>query len=382
MNLVIFGAGEWGRVAYYYYEKEYVIEAFIDNDVRIQGTTVLGVPVFSPDYLLKHNVRVVIANKRHKNEIAKQLYDNYNIKGVIVFELKEYGQFLFDENIYHQESEIEIAFSHGLGNQMFQYVIYAIMKKNGKKATADLSAYLLPGMMKFELEDVFPGIKMEKANSFLKQKYIGMGGTYFYHEEPPKNNQLETFDIKMLEMKEGYIEGWHSSYKYAELIEEQLKEDFSFRSDIEDKLREFIQKITRLNTVSVQIRRGDFLESKYYREIGCHCTEQYYSDAIDYVKSKISNPVFIFLSNDIEWVKENLFIENAIYVDSSMFKTYQKWYDMLIMSKCKNNIIPNSTFGWWGAWLNQNENKIVVAPKEWRTNWRSSDWCPKDWIRM
>ena len=71
MNLVIFGAGEWGRVAYYYYEKEYVIEAFIDNDVRIQGTTVLGVPVFSPDYLLKHNVRVVIANKRHKNEIAK-----------------------------------------------------------------------------------------------------------------------------------------------------------------------------------------------------------------------------------------------------------------------------------------------------------------------
>ncbi len=74
--------------------------------------------------------------------------------------------------------------------------------------------------------------------------------------------------------------------------------------------------------------------------------------------------------------------KNALYLDRNMFTEYYDWYDMYLMSICKHNIIPNSTFGWWGAWLNRNPNKIVIAPRQWRKRWKATDWCPPEWILL
>ena len=100
------------------------------------------------------------------------------------------------------------------------------------------------------------------------------------------------------------------------------------------------------------------------------------------MKDKVGNCKFIFFSNDMEWVKRNYNIENAIYVNSTLFDNYQDWYDMYLMSMCKHNIIANSTFSWWGAWLNSNKEKIVIAPNKWVNLCDYKDIYPDDWIKM
>ena len=93
-------------------------------------------------------------------------------------------------------------------------------------------------------------------------------------------------------------------------------------------------------------------------------------------------PGFVFFSNDVDWVKHNIKVEDAVYFERNMFAKYSDWYDMFLMSVCRHNIIPNSTFGWWSAWLNRNPDKIVVAPKRWRNRWEAQDWCPEEWVRF
>lgn len=100
------------------------------------------------------------------------------------------------------------------------------------------------------------------------------------------------------------------------------------------------------------------------------------------MKKKRPDAAFCFFSNDMDWVKNNIQEKDALYIEKEMFTTYHDWYDMYLMSICKHNIIPNSTFGWWGAWLNQNPDKIVIGPKQWRNRWEAKDWCPPEWIAI
>ena len=174
----------------------------------------------------------------------------------------------------------------------------------------------------------------------------------------------------------------HCSYKYTNLVRQELLEDFEFPYQEEEQLRKLKAAFELQNVIGVHIRRGDFLNSKYSREFGTFSTNEYYLQAISYMKEKFPDALFCFFSNDIQWVKENIKTDKAIYIEKNMFANYQNWYDMFLMSECKHNIIPNSTFGWWGAWLNRNSEKIVIAPKKWRTRWEATDWCPPEWILL
>ena len=87
-------------------------------------------------------------------------------------------------------------------------------------------------------------------------------------------------------------------------------------------------------------------------------------------------------SDDIEWVKKNYGMQNVIYVEPKKFQKFNDWYDMYLMSMCKHNIIANSTFSWWGAWLNNHEKKIVIAPQKWFAQDALLDICPVDWVRL
>lgn len=376
---VIFGAGEWGRIAYYYYKEDIEIAYYIDNDTAIWNTQVNGIPVCSPDILKKQNYTVIIANKRYEYEIKKQLLEVYNIRNVVVFRIDERMLELCTEQ--DNEDELIVSFSYGLGNQMFQYALYRNFLKQGKKVKADLSAYIKPGMMPFKLLEVFPNIKLAYCNPRKKEEYLKEGKEKVYIEEPPRGMEKVTYKRKLLDMKIGYVEGFHCSYKYPDLIRKELLVDFFLSNKGDDKLSQ-IENIIRDNeTVCVHIRRGDFLNPRYQREMGI-CKNEYYLSAIDYIKQKRPDAIFCFFSDDIEWVKSNIKENHALYIEKSMFTNYYDWYDMYLMSICKHNIIPNSTFGWWGAWLNQNPDKIVIAPYRWRKRWEATDWCPAEWILM
>ena len=101
---------------------------------------------------------------------------------------------------------------------------------------------------------------------------------------------------------------------------------------------------------------------------------------MSYIRTVAPGAKFIFFSDDVKWVRENFHLENMMICTESMFTEYQDWYDMYLMTQCAGNIISNSTFGWWGAWLNQNKG-VVIAPKEWLKGMETPDiWCD-GWIR-
>ena len=108
---------------------------------------------------------------------------------------------------------------------------------------------------------------------------------------------------------------------------------------------------------------------------------EYYQKAIKYINDNIEDPYFFIFSDDINWCKENLILNNALYVEANLKSNFE--CDMILMSKCKHNIIANSTFSWWGAWLNQNLNKNVIAPKRWMSSFEClDDLYPNDWIKL
>lgn len=380
-KIVIFGAGEWGRIAYYYYKGSCEIACYIDNDKAIWNTDMNGIKVCPPDILKDQKYTVVIANKRYEEEIKKQLLSDYDIRGVISFRINEKMQELYQEDTDSSgKEELIVAFSHGLGNQMFQYAFYKNLMQKGRNVKADLSAYIKPDMMPFELLRIFTNIRLEYCNPAIKERYLQEKQDKVYIEEPPRGNVKETYRQELLEMETGYIEGFHCSYQYPGMIRQELLEDFMFPYQKDEKLCEMKKLLEQKEAVGVHIRRGDFLNPKYRREIGSICTDEYYMQAIAYIKKKCPNAVFCFFSNDMEWVKSNMKEENAIYIEKDVFTEYDDWYDMFLMSICKHNIIPNSTFGWWGAWLNRNPDKIVIAPKRWRNRWEATDWCPPEWV--
>ncbi len=134
-------------------------------------------------------------------------------------------------------------------------------------------------------------------------------------------------------------------------------------------------------TCSIHIRRGDYLSAAFSQGYGNCCTLDYYQRAIDHIRNNAGGTVtFYVFSDDIEWVRNNLKIENARFVNHN--RGTDSWQDMYLMSICDHNIIANSTFSWWGAWLNENADKIVVAPKRWWSSIENDDVVPDSWIRL
>jgi hypothetical protein len=156
---------------------------------------------------------------------------------------------------------------------------------------------------------------------------------------------------------------WHT-YLFPNEIKDILNKLFIFPDFNDNKNKNLQQIITSTNSVSIHLRRLDYMTDPKWRcSHGDICDIDYYVNAVTYIKQHVPNSQFVVFSDTSEWVKSNLPIENAIYVDWNKGK--YSFRDMQLMSLCKHNIIANSSFSWWGAWLNQNPNKIVIAPIKW-----------------
>lgn len=385
-KIYIWGAGKYGDMAYIYYKDDCEILGYIDSMPEKCGTFKNGIPIYPPSALKNQIVTVVIAVKNNEG-IEEMLRQEYKIRSISYFycmekAVSEIGNDECMKEVLKRDSII-VHFSGGLGNQMFQYALmknYLLKKEN---VFADVSYYQLAEGGIFQLTDVFRNIKTKSCDAGQKyrlvKKYLDgdIEGKFIVDSEIKYD-----IDKSVLDMKTGFVKGLHQNYYIASLIREYLLQDFQFDLSADRQLRKWCESMrAQNNIVSVHVRRGDYLSDKYRNALGDVCTEVYYNKAMDYMEQRVEDCRFYFFSDDIEWVKEHYKRSNAVYIESNMFAEYQNWYDMCLMSFCSHHIIANSTYSWWGAWLNPRK-KIVIAPKDWSRTKNFADICPAEWIRI
>lgn len=279
----------------------------------------------------------------------------------------------------------------GIGNQMFQYALKKSMDYKGEKSYLDLRFYDRKQVHNgYELERVF-GMKDELYSGKLKapsEKYNLLCKVFYklgkrMLKTPHSLTEILIdyySDWKKLSGKNFFLDGYWQSEDYFADCQKEIRECFVFPAFTEQRNIDLIKMISGKETVAIHVRRGDFLGTSKFECLG---TTDYYQKSVVYILNKVKNPLFIVLSDDISWCKSNLELdETTLYVDwNSGNKSFR---DMQIMSVCKHNIIANSSFSWWGAWLNGNPKKIVVAPDHFYKGHErdESHLIPKDWVKI
>ncbi len=285
----------------------------------------------------------------------------------------------------------------GLGNQMFQYAFARHLSvKNNFELKLDVSLLNNEtlgekftirdlGLSHFNIKPVFANdLELERYNKSKFSKILDL----IYLNLPFKINSLYirepsfTFYRKALDApKDCCLDGYWQSEKYFIDIRKQLLRDFAITSELSLETNQLADKIKSEQAVSIHVRRGDYITVKENQDLYAACSENYYIEAMNKIKE--NDAVFYVFSDEPEWFKENIKSnKNVHYVTHNTGKyAYQ---DLYLMSLCKHNIIANSSFSWWGAWLNQNPNKMVIAPKHWfKNNYRDTrDLIPHSWIQL
>ncbi len=273
----------------------------------------------------------------------------------------------------------------GLGNQMFQYAVAkAIAIKNNdifKLDITDYETYKLHNGYRlniFRIDEKIANINdIQKLKGFDNLFYKILRKLNLYTKRSHyKERERTIFDTNVFNEKNIYLDGYWQNEKYFLDIREELLKDFTPKENNTTIVDSYLKQISNINSVSIHVRRGDYSK---HPEIGI-LDISYYKNAIKYINDKIDNPSFFIFSNDLEWCEKNFdFIENKLFIND----TKTEIEDMTVMKNCKHNIVANSSFSWWSAWLNRNTNKIVIAPKKWRAldNHKYS-WLANGWIEL
>jgi hypothetical protein len=278
---------------------------------------------------------------------------------------------------------VTINITGGIGNQMFQYATARCLSiKHKKKLVLDTKLLLIRtendtprdfqlDYFKINADSIISKTsKIIRAIRFLSRLLL---------RPLSSDQQIYLFNIFLKCNLPVYLTRTFQKQKYFWEIKDILFEEFTLKGDLSVDTREIENLIKNNESVSVHIRRGDYVK---YCDFFSTCSKEYYINAMSTIREKTSNPIFFIFSDDIEWVKQNIPIPYTHeYVSNKKIKDYE---ELVLMSKCKHNIIANSTFSWWGAWLNQNIDKIVVAPKQWFVNKTSDklEIMPESWIQI
>jgi len=293
-----------------------------------------------------------------------------------------------------------VSLTGGLGNQLFGFAFCMELRKRGFKAVLfkpypDKSKYY--GHQGYELSKLFNVKEYDGVFSSIATFLLTIF-TYIIKIIPPRlrlhlyrmigvytvsvdENFIYYPEVFNFEHANQLFRGTWQSQLYFQLAVTEVRNSLKFDSSIlSAKTNEIERFISASNSISIHIRRGDYLSDQYANGFADVCTMEYYNKAIEYIKSKVEKTHFFVFTDDPTWVNENFQIKNATYVQHNAGSN--SWQDMYLMSQCKHNIIANSSFSWWGAWLNANPDKIVIAPTKWWRLFDKDDVIPNDWIRM
>jgi len=270
----------------------------------------------------------------------------------------------------------------GLGNQMFQYAIGRhLAEKNRTALSLDISTLLKRDEINytprnFEL-NVF-NVKYSKLINKPSSSYFNKAYNKLFTSTI--NEKGYNYDSQVLSNKGNiYLNGFWQTEQYFKDIEEIIRKDFTFKATPNAININHIKNINAVNSVSIHFRRGDYITNSSAVDFHGICEPEYYQNAINEIKNKVTNPHFFIFSDDVEWVQENFIIDNATIISNNTAS--DAFEDMRLMAACKHNIIANSSFSWWAAWLNNNPDKIVIAPKRWLKN-IEIDIIPVSWTKI
>lgn len=277
----------------------------------------------------------------------------------------------------------------GLGNQMFQYAIGKnLEQRNNTDFKLDATAFKNDPQREYALgcfNVVQKFATQKEISNFLKYR-TRKGRIWFWYNRliADKTRYVQerqfNFDPMIFTLKKPvYLDGYWQTEEYFKKIEGVIRKDFTLKNKPSFETENWIEKVAKYNSISIHIRRGDYILNPKTNQFHGVCSSEYYNDAINLISQKINEPVFFIFSDDIDWVKENFKIGHPVfYVSDKMIPDYEELH---IMSKCKNNIIANSSFSWWGAWLNENPHKIIMAPKKWFVTKKMNtvDLIPENW---
>jgi len=284
----------------------------------------------------------------------------------------------------------------GLGNQMFQYATgRALSLAHGQSLKLDISGFVGYGLHQgFELQRVF-ACPVEIASEAELHRILGWQAAPVIKRVLARH-QMAAFrrrgfvvephfqywpGIKQAPQN-SYLMGYWQSEKYFQGMAAIIRADFTFIAPLMDKNADIALRIAQVNAVSLHVRRGDYVSNAKTTATHGLCALEYYQAAIRHIATQVKTPHFFVFSDDIAWVKKHLEINFPCqYVDHN--QGAESYNDMRLMSLCQHHIIANSSFSWWGAWLNQNTNKIVIAPKNWFANSNDvKDLFPQDWVTL
>lgn len=292
---------------------------------------------------------------------------------------------------------ILIKLQGGLGNQMFQFAFGSILaQKNNTKLIIEDSIYGIVEKKEGYTPRNFELTIFDNSYNFATEDHISLFNKLsLIHRikrkiklNYPKKIEEKTFEysseinsIRSPVLAVGYFQ----SYKYFTGFENYVRSLFVFPVDKLSKENiDLLPALKKKNTVAIHIRRGDYITDKVTNQFHGCCTVGYYTEAILKIATKVDQPILVFFSDDPEWVKENFeklpFEKNFIAHN----KGKNSWADMFLMSICSHNIIANSSFSWWGAWLNNNPEKIIIAPKYWfqAKEIDINSIIPEEWIKV
>jgi len=287
----------------------------------------------------------------------------------------------------------------GLGNQLFQYAAARRMALMlDQEVYLDLTffdTYHNPDVFRLDKYNVhykvagqgdIDRLKRINASGFPAKVYRRIFKIPYYL------NSKSHFDQKWLLLNDWnklkkfndiYISGYLANPVFFYQIEDVVKKEFTLKDGLNLANTKMLDKISKVNSVMVHVRRGDYVNNDFF-------TSQpvsYYQKGFQKMIQKIKNPVFFFFSDDLDWTRENLGTDNeTYYVDINNGST--DYMELALMSSCKHAIIANSTFSWWGAWLINNPEKMVIAPEKWYTNSKNQALYLKNkiyqegWIRL
>jgi hypothetical protein len=294
---------------------------------------------------------------------------------------------------------IVVKLQGGLGNQMFQYAAgKSLSLKWGKPLFLDISvvdAYT-PNVDKRQYAlPIFEKINTPLSSSFFSgsffmphrwdnriRKILGGPLRKVLNENTHSfNESFNTIQPPVL------IDGYWQSEKYFKPYEAAIRNDFEFPPLLStDANREIMQDMESHVAVSVHVRRGDYVKYGTENKFFGLCEVPYYQQAIDWLLSRKTGLKFYFFSEDADWVEANLMRPglNAAIVKGNLHE--DSWKDMFLMSRCQHHILANSSFSWWGAWLNPSKEKTVIVPSKWFNTddpyFEPNDVVPENWVRI
>lgn len=251
----------------------------------------------------------------------------------------------------------------GLGNQMFQYAAgLGLAKRLGTTVSVDESWYAdqkrlgVRTIRQYELEIL--GIYPQKQGVLAKLNLKLSPPAVFKDREQGYDKEFEQLKDNII------LDGHWQSYRYFEHAAKEVRRAFRFPEEISKQNSRLLDDINKSESVSIHVRRADYASDPYNKKFLGALSLDYYKQAIKSMNVVKEDMCFYVFSDDIDWCKKNIKLGPRATFISHNFGP-RSFEDMRLMAACKHNIVANSSFSWWGAWLNDNPSKLVIAPKKW-----------------